>query len=259
MDLELGGKVVLVTGGSDGLGAAVARRLVREGARVALCARGAERLESTAAALREAGGEVLAQVADVSRPEEVDRFVEAVVARWGRVDALVNNAGTAAARPFAEVDDAAWEADLQLKLFAAVRTSRRVLPLLREAGGGSIVNVLAVGAKAPGANSMPSSVSRAAGMALTKALSKELGPASIRVNAVLVGLIESGQWERQAAAAGQPVEALYTKLAKNAAIPLGRVGKAEEFADVVAFLLSPRAGYVSGTALNVDGGLSPAV
>jgi NAD(P)-dependent dehydrogenase (short-subunit alcohol dehydrogenase family) len=175
------------------------------------------------------------------------------------VDALVNNAGTAAARPFAEVDDAAWEADLQLKLFAAVRTSRRVLPLLREAGGGSIVNVLAVGAKAPGANSMPSSVSRAAGMALTKALSKELGPAGIRVNAVLVGLIESGQWERQAAAAGQPVEALYTKLAKNAAIPLGRVGKAEEFADVVAFLLSPRAGYVSGTALNVDGGLSPAV
>ena len=259
MDLELGGKVVLVTGGSDGLGAAVARRLVREGARVALCARGAERLESTAAALREAGGEVLAQVADVSRPEEVDRFVEAVVARWGRVDALVNNAGTAAARPFAEVDDAAWEADLQLKLFAAVRTCRRVLPLLREAGGGSIVNVLAVGAKAPGANSMPSSVSRAAGMALTKALSKELGPAGIRVNAVLVGLIESGQWERQAAAAGQPVEALYTKLAKNAAIPLGRVGKAEEFADVVAFLLSPRAGYVSGTALNVDGGLSPAV
>jgi NAD(P)-dependent dehydrogenase (short-subunit alcohol dehydrogenase family) len=259
MDLELGGKVVLVTGGSDGLGAAVARRLVREGARVALCARGAERLESTAAALREAGGEVLAQVADVSRPEEVDRFVEAVVGRWGRVDALVNNAGTAAARPFAEVDDAAWEADLQLKLFAAVRTSRRVLPLLREAGGGSIVNVLAVGAKAPGANSMPSSVSRAAGMALTKALSKELGPVGIRVNAVLVGLIESSQWERQAAAAGQPVEALYTKLAKNAAIPLGRVGKAEEFADVVAFLLSPRAGYVSGTALNVDGGLSPAV
>jgi NAD(P)-dependent dehydrogenase (short-subunit alcohol dehydrogenase family) len=259
MDLELGGKVVLVTGGSDGLGAALALRLVREGARVALCARGAERLESTASALREAGGDVLAQVADVSRADEVDRFVEAAVARWGRVDALVNNAGTAAARPFAEVDDAAWEADLQLKLFAAVRTSRRVLPLLRAAGGGSIVNVLAIGAKAPGANSMPSSVSRAAGMALTKALSKELGPAGIRVNAVLVGLIESGQWERKAAASGQPVESLYTKLTKDSGIPLGRVGRAEEFADVVAFLLSPRAGYVSGTALNVDGGLSPAV
>jgi NAD(P)-dependent dehydrogenase (short-subunit alcohol dehydrogenase family) len=259
MDLELGGKVVLVTGGSDGLGAALALRLVREGARVALCARGAGRLEATASALREAGGDVLAQVTDVSRAEEVDRFVEAAVARWGRVDALVNNAGTAAARPFAEVDDAAWEADLQLKLFAAVRTSRRVLPHLRAAGGGSIVNVLAIGAKAPGAHSMPSSVSRAAGMALTKALSKELGPAGIRVNAVLVGLIESGQWARKAEASGQSAEALYTKLAKDSGIPLGRVGRSEEFADVVAFLLSPRAGYVSGTALNVDGGLSPAV
>jgi NAD(P)-dependent dehydrogenase (short-subunit alcohol dehydrogenase family) len=259
MDLELGGKVVLVTGGSDGLGAAVALRLVREGARVALCARGAERLEATASGLREAGGEVLARVTDVTRPDEVERFVDAAVERWGRVDGLVNNAGTAAARPFPEVEDAAWEEDLQLKLFAAVRTSRRVLPHLRAAGGGSIVNVLAIGAKAPGANSLPSSVSRAAGMALTKALSKELGPSGIRVNAVLVGLIESGQWERRAAATGQPVETLYERFSKESGIPLGRVGKAAEFADVVAFLLSPRAGFVSGTALNVDGGQSPAV
>src|SRR5690242_14196440 len=110
MDLELGGKVVLVTGGSDGLGAAVARRLVREGARVALCARGAERLEATAAALREMGGDVLSRVTDVTCPEQVERFVDAAVEQWGRVDGLVNNAGTAAARPFPEVDDAAWEA-----------------------------------------------------------------------------------------------------------------------------------------------------
>ncbi|MCY0997846.1 SDR family oxidoreductase [Myxococcus sp. MISCRS1] len=258
MDLELGGKVVLVTGGSDGLGAAVARRLVREGAKVALCARGAERLAATAEALRAEGGDVLAVQADVSRAWEVEHFVDAAHARWGRVDALVNNAGTAAARPFASVSDAEWEADLQLKLFAAVRASRHVLPLLSEAGGGAIVNVLAIGAKTPGAQSTPSSVSRAAGLALTKALSKELGPRNIRVNAVLVGIIESGQWVRRAQELGKPVETFQAEMARNAGIPLGRVGRADEFADVVAFLLSPRGGYISGAAINVDGGLSGA-
>jgi NAD(P)-dependent dehydrogenase (short-subunit alcohol dehydrogenase family) len=259
MELELGGKVFLVTGGSDGLGAAVALRLVKEGARVAICARNPERLEAAASVLRGAGGDVLAVVADVTRGEHVDAFVDAAAARWGRVDGLVNNAGAAAARPFPELDDAAWEADLQLKLFAAARASRRALPHLRAAGGGAIVNVLAISAKAPGPQSMPSSVSRAAGMALTKSLSKELGPEGIRVNAVLPGLIESGQWERRAVATNQPVETVYSQLSKGSGIPLGRVGKAEEFADVVAFLLSPRAGFVSGVALNVDGGQSPVV
>ncbi|HEX8538479.1 MAG TPA: SDR family NAD(P)-dependent oxidoreductase, partial [Cystobacter sp.] len=139
MDLELGGKVFLVTGGSDGLGAAVALRLVREGARVAICARNPERLEAAASVLRGAGGDVLAVVADVTRAEHVDAFVDAAAARWGRVDGLVNNAGAAAARPFSDLDDAAWEADLQLKLVAAARASRRARPHLRAAGGGAIV------------------------------------------------------------------------------------------------------------------------
>ncbi|WP_338869191.1 SDR family oxidoreductase [Myxococcus stipitatus] len=259
MDLELSGKVVLVTGSSDGLGAAVARRLVREGARVALCARGAERLEATAAALRAEGGDVLAMQADVSKAYELEHFVDAAHARWGRVDALVNNAGSAAARPFASVTDAEWESDLQLKLFAAVRAARHALPHLSASGSGAIVNVLSIRAKEPGAQSTPSSVTRAAGMALMKALSKELGPRNIRVNAVLVGMIESGQWEKRAQQAGKPLESIQAELARNAGVPLGRIGKAEEFADVVAFLLSPRAGYISGTAINVDGGLSGAV
>jgi NAD(P)-dependent dehydrogenase (short-subunit alcohol dehydrogenase family) len=259
MDLQLKNTVVLVTGGSDGLGAAACVRLAQEGARVAFCGRSAEKLERTRAAVRATGGEGLAVQADVTRPEDCERFLAESVRAYGRIDALINNAGTAAARPFEAVDDAAWAADLDLKLMAQVRLIRGALPHLRAAGGGSILNVLALAAKAPGARSAPSSVSRAAGMALTKALSKELGPDGIRVNAVLIGLVESGQWERRAAGAGQSAEALYGQLARDNAIPLGRVGRSEEFADLAAFLVSPRAGYLSGTAINLDGGLSSAV
>ncbi|MBN1210100.1 MAG: SDR family oxidoreductase [Myxococcaceae bacterium] len=259
MDLELSGKVVLVTGASEGLGAAVCNRLVWEGARVALCARNLRRLDATAATLRAQGGEVLALPADVSRAEDLERFVTAAHERWGRVDALVNNAGSASAKPFLSVTDAEWEQDLQLKLFAAVRAVRLTAPHLRAAGGGAIVNVLSIKAKEPGKNTTPSSVTRAAGMSLTKVLSKELGPDGIRVNAVLVGMIESGQWERRAEAAGKPPQVLYAEKSREAGVPLGRIGRAEEFADVVAFLVSPRASYVSGTAINVDGGLSGVV
>ncbi|WNG43386.1 SDR family oxidoreductase [Archangium minus] len=259
MDLQLSGRVVLVTGGSEGLGAAVCERLVQEGARVALCARNPQRLEATAASLRSLGGEVLAVPADVSRAQDVERFVTAAHERWGRVDALVNNAGSASAKAFLSVTDAEWEEDLQLKLFAAMRTVRLTVPHLRAAGGGAIVNVLSIKAKEPGKNTTPSSVSRAAGMALTKVLSKELGPDNIRVNAVLVGMIESGQWTRRAEAVGKPPEVLYAERSREAGIPLGRIGRASEFADVVAFLVSSRASYVSGTAINVDGGLSGSV
>ncbi|MBU8894259.1 short-chain dehydrogenase [Corallococcus sp. H22C18031201] len=259
MDLELSGRVVLVTGGSDGLGAATAHRLVQEGAKVALCARGVERLEATAAALRAQGGEVLAVPADVARAEDIARFVDAAHARWGRVDGLVNNAGTAEAKPFVAVSDAEWEADLQLKLFGASRAARAVLPHLQAAGGGAIVNVLSIKAKAPGQHSAPSSVTRAAGMSLTKVLSKELGAQGVRVNAVLVGMIASAQWERRAQKAGQPLAVFGAEKAREAGVPLGRLGRSEEFADVVAFLLSARASYISGVALNVDGGLSPVV
>jgi NAD(P)-dependent dehydrogenase (short-subunit alcohol dehydrogenase family) len=259
MDLELAGKVVLVTGGSEGLGAAVCHRLVWEGARVALCARNVKKLEATAATLRAQGGEVLALPADVSRAEELERFVRAAQEQWGRVDALVNNAGSASARPFGSITDAEWEQDLELKLFGAVRAVRLVAPGLKAAGGGAIVNVLSIKAREPGKNTMPSSVSRAAGLALTKALSKELGPEGIRVNAVMVGMIESGQWARRAETAGKAPAELYAQMSREAGVPLGRIGRAEEFADVVAFLVSPRASYVNGAAIPVDGGLSSAM
>lgn len=258
MDLELTNKVVLITGGTDGLGLALAYRLLAEGASVGVCGRNKERLAAAEIGLSAHGGDVLALQADVEHAEDIARFVEGAVSRWGKIDGIVHNAGRSASGPLESSDDAVWEADLQLKLMGALRLTRMALPYLRQSKGAALYT-LAVAAKAPGAASGPSSVSRVAGMALMKSLSKELGPEGVRVNAVLIGLIESGQWERSAAAAGMELPAYYERMAGNAAIPLGRIGRAEEFADLASFLLSARASYLTGTAINLDGGLSPAV
>jgi len=258
MELVLEGKVVVVTGGSNGLGRALCIRLASEGAGVAFCGRDEGRIEAVRAEIESGGGEVLARRADVTDVGELSGFVDATLERFGRIDGLVNNAGQGAAKQLVDITDEEWEADVTLKLYAAARLCRGTMEHLAVRGG-SIVNVLAVGGKTPGASSMPSSVTRAAGMALTKALSKEAGPHNVRVNAVLIGLVESGQWERRAESSGTDLDQLYESMAKNSGIPLGRVGKAEEFADLVAFLLSTRAGYVTGTAINFDGGLCATV
>jgi NAD(P)-dependent dehydrogenase (short-subunit alcohol dehydrogenase family) len=258
MDLELEHKVALITGGTDGLGLALACRLATEGAAVAVCGRDPQRLADAVARVEALGGAVLGQQADVSQAAEVEGFVAAAVERFGRIDAVVHNAGKSAASPIESSDDAVWEDDLQLKLMGALRLTRAALPQLK-VNGGAVLFTLAMAAKAPGAGSGPSAISRAAGMALMKSLSKELGPAGIRVNAVLIGLMESGQWVRAARSSGQEVDEFYRRLAEGSSIPLGRVGRADEFADVAAFLLSPRSSYLTGTAINLDGGLSPVV
>src|SRR5258705_1519974 len=226
MDLELSGRVVLVTGGTDGLGLALAERLVAEDAHVAICGRDRERLESTAKSL---GDDNIAMRADVTSPSDLAAFVEAAVSRWSRIDGLVNNAGRGAAGPFEAVTDEEWVGDIDLKVMAAVRLTRLALPHLRASGQGAVINVLAVGAKAPGASSLPTTASRAAGLAITKALSKDLGPDNVRVNAVLIGLVESGQWRTQPEQSGQSMDEVYAQLGRG--VPLGRVGRAEEFAD----------------------------
>lgn len=258
MDLQLEDKVFLITGSSSGLGRALAGQLVKEGAGVALLARDAERLADAADALRDIGGDVLDIPGDVKRIEDLNRFVELATGRWGRIDGVVNNAGELAAGAFADQDDMVWEDDLALKLMGAVRLTRLSLPALRESRG-AVVNTLAVSGKAPDALSTPTSVSRAAGMALTKALSRELAPDGVRINAILIGVIESGQLERRAATAGITPQAYYERMVVGSQIPLGRVGHPQEFADLASFLLSPRASYITGTAVNLDGGLCPVV
>lgn len=265
MDLGLKDKVAIVTGGSEGIGRATAQRLFDEGACVVVVGRRADVLRQAADGIDPARtGRILALPGDVAAPDTAGAVVAQTLERFGRIDILVNNAGTSAAKPFDDVDDAAWEADFELKLWAAVRFVRAVLPSMRKLGGGRIVNVTNLAGRTPGASSMPTSISRAAGIALTKALSKDLAKDNVLVNTVCIGLIKSGQHEKRFAREAGPganvdLENRYAAVAARAAIPLGRIGEAEEAGDVIAFLASARASYITGIAINIDGGTSAVV
>lgn len=255
MDLELRDKAFLITGGSDGLGLALAKTLIREGARVAVCGRDQARLDEAASLL---GPGAVCVRADVSKEKELDAFIDAALTSFGRLDGAVNNAGRSAGTPIADSVDQEWRDDYELKVIAALHLARRVLPAL-ERSRGSLLNVLAIMARSPSANSTPTTASRAAGLAFTKAMANEVGSRGVRVNAVLIGYLESGQWRRRAEAAQTTVQDVYAGIVKGSNIPLGRVGRAEEFADLAAFLLSPRASYITGVGISIDGGASPVI
>ena len=260
MDVRLDGRTALITGGSKGLGLAMATKFASSGADVAILARDAEAL---AAAVKTASAgartKVKAFACDVRHAGEIDATWRQVQAEFGKVDILVNNAGTSRAAKFAELTDAVWQEDLDLKLFAAIRLCRLALPGMQERRWGRIINTLNTGAKAPRAGGAPTAVSRAAGLALTKVLSAEGAPYNVLVNALMVGLIKSDQHEQTHRRQGGniPLEEFFRKMGER--VPLGRVGEAEEFANIACFLASDAGSYITGTAINVDGGLSPVV
>ena len=206
MDVRMDGRVAVITGSSTGLGLAMAKEFAASGASVALLARKMDALTAAKAEVAKAAGKTNAKIeaysCDVSKAQPIAETWKKVTGDFGKVDIVVNNAGISHAKAFDTVTDEDWQGDLDLKLFAAIRLCRAALPGMRERKWGRIVNVLNIGAKAPGADSTPTSVSRAAGLALTKALSKENAPHNVLVNAMLVGLIESDQWVRRHKALG---------------------------------------------------------
>jgi NAD(P)-dependent dehydrogenase (short-subunit alcohol dehydrogenase family) len=261
MQIRLDNRVALITDGSKGLGRAMAESFVEAGAAVAIVARRQSELDLAKAeiAARFQGARIAAISADVSTAKGCAKAAETAAALLGPVDILVNNAGTSQRGPFMQVTDELWQNDLDLKLFAAIRLTRAFWPGMAARKWGRVINVLAIAAKAPAGETAPTAISRAAGMALTKVLSHEGAPHGILVNALLVGLIDSEQHQRAHAArnTGESYEAWIAKA--GAALPLGRYGRAEEFANLATFLASDAASYVTGTAINVDGGRSPVV
>ena len=260
IDMRMYWRCALITGGSQGIGFAAAANFMRAGASVAIVARRPAVLEEARERLaREGKGKVVTISADVSKAEDCARIFAAAEKELGRVDVLLNNAGTHSNGPFEVATDAIWQADFDLKLFSAIRLARAAFPGMKARKWGRIVNVLNSGAKWPRHGSAPTSVTRAAGMALTKVLSNEGAEHNVLVNAVLVGLIQTDQWVRGHAQEnkGRTYDEYIAEMGKR--IPMGRVGTAEEFANMILFLVSDAGSYVTGTAINVDGGMCPVV
>ena len=251
MDLQLGGKVALVTGSSRGLGLASARALRDEGCRVAICARGAERLEEAAATLGGAGAadDVLAVRADLATAEGVETVVRRTVDTFGGLDILVNNVGRAGGGGIAEASDAEWQAALDETLFPAVRASRLAVPHLRRRGGGVILMIASIWGRESGGRMTYNAV-KAAEISLAKAMARELAADNIRVNSIAPGSISfpGGSWHRRQQEDPEGMAAFVREQ-----LPFGRFGRAEEVGAVVAFLASPRASWVSGASVTVDG------
>lgn len=263
MDLGLAGKVAIVAAASKGLGLASAVVLAREGASVMMCSRSAEAIDAAAEQVRreattaENGGTACGTVADVTKPADIERLVSETLARFGRIDILVTNAGGPPPGSFETFDDTDFEDAIALNLLSTVRMCKAVIPHMKESGGGSIVNITSISVKQPLDRLILSNTARAGVIGLAKSMSNELGQYNIRVNNVAPGPTRT---DRVLNLARARAESLGISMEDAVAgdwtgIPMGRLGEPEELANVVAFLASTAASYVTGVTVQVDGGM----
>jgi 3-oxoacyl-[acyl-carrier protein] reductase len=252
MDLQLTDKVAIVTGSSRGLGLASARSLVAEGCRVCLCARGSEQLAAAAVeveAVARRPNMIMTVQADVSTADGIALVVDRTVERFGGLDILVNNVGRAAGTDLLDTTDAEWQAAFDETLFPAIRASRLAVPHMKRRGGGAIIMIASIWGRESGGRMTYNSV-KAAEISLAKSLAQQLAPLNIRVNSVAPGsiLFPGGSWHKRQQADPQGIAEFIKR-----ELPFGRMGRADEVGSVVAFLVSPKASWVSGASITVDG------
>jgi 3-oxoacyl-[acyl-carrier protein] reductase len=249
MDLGLDGKVAMITGASKGLGRAMAQALAAEGVKLSICARGAQQLEQAVAELKAGGAKVLANAADVNDGSAMQAWVASTVKQFGGVDVLVNNAGGARVGSLAQLDEAAWRDAFDLNFFSAVRLSRLCAAEMEKRGGGSIINISSIYGREAG-GPLTYNASKAAMISFTKMLARELAPKAVRVNSIAPGsiLYPGGIWEDLFKA-----NPAFEKDFVAHEFPAGRLGRPDEVSYAVVMLASPRASWITGTCVPVDG------
>ena len=257
MDLGLKGKVALIAGGSQGLGRAVALEMAREGAKVAICALDDPNLPEAAQVIKkQTGADIFTIPADVSREEEAKKFVKKSIEHYGTVDILVNNAGGPPSMTFLEIDDNQWHQGFRLNLLSTIVMTREAVPVMKAKRWGRIINMTSIAVKQPIDGLILSNTVRSGVIGFAKSLSNELAPFNITVNSVCPGYTMTDRVRNLskvvAQKQGTTPEAIIQKWASE--IPMGRIGTPEEFAALVTFLASVQAGYITGAAIQIDGG-----